>query len=297
MVDSWEFPFNVHLHYLNTKCLLLSIHLIYPCLIKLFILIYFPILHITTVIILRAVVVLILRFAIALSMFCSTSVTKLKSTSACHVTASMIPLNPKLAFRTLLVVCTLHEVHKLFIHFLNLILCLVLFTCLVEMSLSFAFQTVTSLTFYTVKVCYVLTKFKCVWTTCSRTPTHVFRVFLHKIVQCKLIILFNQLLRKILFNILSFDVLFTLFKRAFQRKFFIQNWLFHALFKTLLMYNMPTSKDTNMLMFNFHETDRTFSDIAFASFQIHRLIIFRNFTQLLDFDLGIFYLTVKILVY
>ncbi len=39
-----------------------------------------------------------------------------------------------------------------------------------------------------------------------------------------------------------------------------------------------------MLMYDFHKADRAFSDIAFASIQVHRLNILRNFTQLLNFS-------------
>lgn len=57
------------------------------------------------------------------------------------------------------------------------------------------------------------------------------------------------------------------FHRALERESLVENGLFHALFKTLLVENMTATKDAYVLVIDFNHTDGTFCQLTLVSYQ------------------------------
>lgn len=99
----------------------------------------------------------------------SAIVTKLLSAFAGHGRTAVIPLHPKLAARTLLVLGSLHELDKVLVIFVETIIDLIFSTGHSVMVLAFASQTVVFVAGWTTIVIELLELEDCLATSC-RAP-------------------------------------------------------------------------------------------------------------------------------
>lgn len=154
-----------------------------------FVIIFYILIYITIVI--WTIIIWKVILAVTLSIFRTTIITKLISTSACHMTTSMTFLYPKFTFWTLFISWSFHEFHELFVFFWHVIHLFILFTSNPVMHFCFTLQTIVLLTLWTFIITDMLIELESIWASRSRTPCHVFCIFINKIMYSKLIIFFD----------------------------------------------------------------------------------------------------------
>lgn len=150
-----------------------------------------PIINVNLTTIRWTIIVGILLFAITLTILAATHVAELISASTGHVAASLVFRYPKFTLRALFVLCSFNKIQELPVLLWKIHHFPVFLTCSVWMRLCFALQTVTFWTFWAVQDRYILIKFKSIRTPRGRAPGHVLWVFINKIMQSKLVVLFH----------------------------------------------------------------------------------------------------------
>lgn len=140
------------------------------------------------IVVIRTIIIWKLLLTVAWSVLSTTIIAKLICTSTCHMTTSLTFLYPKFTFWTLFIFRSFHKFHKLLIFFWHAIQLFILFTWNPVMHLSFTFETIILFTLWTFIITDVLVELESIWTSRSRTPCHIFSIFINKIMYSKLII-------------------------------------------------------------------------------------------------------------
>ena len=133
----------------------------------------------------------------------STSVTKLLPTFASHSTATLVSLNPIVAFRTLLKLSTIHKLYELLIVFIETVIYSVFSTSHSCVILASAFQAVMLMAGRTSIVIENFIEFKGSCAASGWAPGHILGIFFNIFVERKLLIFLSCVSIDIVKNIIS----------------------------------------------------------------------------------------------
>ena len=193
----------------------------------------------------------------AFHIFTPTDIAKLILAPTSHMIASFIFLHPKFAARTLLVFGPFHKDHKLPIRLIKMGYLLKLFTRQIGMHKASTFEAIMTFTGRTTIVCQIFIEGKNSFAAWSRTPCCIQHVFIHIILENKLLIFLSQFFAQEFFDFIIFNLSLTIFRRTKYWKILINNFFFRKTLKAFFMIHMHAFQKTKRVHIDLTQAYRT----------------------------------------